>query len=444
VEYPVLSKQRSVLPLAGLVAVLMLVISQLLTYLKTDGELQQQEQTRSIEQQEPIGEQNIKEEAQPLKWDIMNQTWAGDLFPLSDGTENWQKMGVPSSETVSKFLDYTLPWISCGNLEPLPYPRPPPERSVFVVDLVMMAYDIDVLEVRLYEHAPHVDLFIIVESNTTQRGAVKPMYFEYYRSRFGPLLEDHRIAYLRHKGNVKKTDAHADRKDDWHNENAPRDMLFDIVQRYNNNDNQKPSIFLNSDVDDIWSREALGKLVQNGIHANDNKVYSPSQMVVYSNGVYSQPNIQRNSGQGAIPTAWSLPKLKLPKFRSDAFIDGRGFQLSGFFSPVGWMSKELSLAEAGIIFSHDYANARERLIDPYTTFNRLRAGVRPCCPNDKQRPLRETNAPIPMLLREFPDRLPYLMGSERRCPPHEYIGDLVINEVCTPLLEAFGFCHDNL
>ena len=46
-----------------------------------------------------------------------------------------------------------------------------------IVDFIPLGYDIDMLEIRLHETYPVVDWFVIYESERTQSGWKKPLYF---------------------------------------------------------------------------------------------------------------------------------------------------------------------------------------------------------------------------------------------------------------------------
>ena len=347
-----------------------------------------------------------------LRWAPAEQPWYKSLFPFGEPRLGDYGTGVPSTDTVTAFLAYSLPWISCGGRPPLQYGRPPANRPVRVVDLIMVAYDIDALETRLYEHAPHVDTFVIVESDATQRGAAKPMYFEYYRARFRN-IED-RIVYRRHNATIRTHAALATRKDDWVNEGSPRQILFAEAKQIDAT-SPKRVIFLNGDVDEFWSREALGSLVQKGPVRS---TVAPTDQYHYHNGVYTQPEVTKDATGGAINVAWGFPQPTLPTHGCDGNHGGVGFTLHGFFSPFAWLCKDLAVAEGGGI-SAVHGSAAQRIRDPYTTFNALRVGKRPCCVDNRAWRLRNaTTDPVPHLLRDQPTRFPYLMGDATRCLPY--------------------------
>eukprot|EP00947_MAST-08B_sp_MAST-8B-sp1_P002290 g2290.t1 len=238
------------------------------------------------------------------------------------------------------------------------------------------------------------------------------MYFEYYRARFQN-IED-RIVYQRHNATIRTHAALATRKDDWANEGSPRQILFTTAKAINKK-SPKPAIFLNGDVDEFWSRDALGSLVQEGLGG---LTVAPTDQYHYRNGVYTKPDLTQNPKGGAINVAWGFPQPTLPTHGCDANHRGNGFTLHGFFSPFAWLCKELAVAEGGGIAAV-HGSAGQRVRDPYTTFTTLRIGKRPCCVDENTWTLRNpTTDPVPHLLRDQPTRFPYLMGDATRCVPY--------------------------
>ena len=47
-----------------------------------------------------------------------------------------------------------------------------------IIDFVPFGYDLDKLEMRLYEGYQHVEAYVIYEAPLTQTGQTKPFYFE--------------------------------------------------------------------------------------------------------------------------------------------------------------------------------------------------------------------------------------------------------------------------
>ena len=364
-------------------------------------------------------------------WNPSSQSWFSGLFPHGQQPIGTYGKGVASTRVVSEFLKYATPWISCGGLQELHFGAPVPSRSVFVVDVVMIAYDIDVLEIRLYEHAPYVDMFIVVESTTTQRGTPKPLFFERFQRRFASIAE--RIIYEVIEGKQYNHSGLTERKDEWLNEDAPRQHGLNTVRNYLGS---KPLVVLSGDVDEFWSRETLASLTQGPVKG----VVSPAEMYGYSNGVYARANGPYQARRGAIPLAWSLSQEQPPIHASSSFHPGVGFNMGSTFSPIAWMCKELSVTEGGGI-SWAHSDAQRRVQHPWVDFDKYRVGIRPCCKNDRALPKRSEadTSPIPHLLIDEPNRFPYLMGSARECNASQ-IAPGRFPEACTASKKLFGLC----
>lgn len=61
-------------------------------------------------------------------------------------------------------------------------------------DLVVLGYELDLLELRLYELHESVDVFVILEGARSHRGNRKPLFFQENLDRFQPFLD--KIMYL--------------------------------------------------------------------------------------------------------------------------------------------------------------------------------------------------------------------------------------------------------
>jgi len=397
--------------------------------LNSGSEVTEQEVTEPEPRQEVL----VPEQKVVSSWNPASQSWFEGLFPMGKQKIGTYGKGVASTSVVYEFMKYATPWISCGSATPLEFASAIPSRPVFVVDVVMVAYDIDVLEIRLYEHAPYVDLFIVVESTTTQRGAPKPLFFERYRNRFASIAD--RIVYKVVEGKRHDHDGLDERTDEWLNENVPRQQGMSMVREYRGS---KPLVVLSGDVDEFWSREALESLTRGPVEG----IASPSSMYTFFNGVYAQPHGPYQSRSGAIPLAWSLPQAKNPKHASTVLHKGIGFNMGSTFSPIAWMCKELSVSEGGGI-SWAHSDARTRVQHPWVDFEKYRVGIRPCC-NDRARPKRSTTdtSPIPRLLTDEPTRFPYLMGNATPCEAST-LASGAYPDVCTPSKQLFGLCASN-
>lgn len=114
-------------------------------------------------------------------------------------------------------------------------------------DAFIFFNELDVLEVRLYELAPVVDQFVLVESPFTFAGKSKPLYFEENKERFKDYNIHHIVAqFPPHVGDP-------DPQQIWINESYQRNCLAEGP--YSPND-----VVIISDVDEIPSREVIEEL----------------------------------------------------------------------------------------------------------------------------------------------------------------------------------------
>lgn len=110
--------------------------------------------------------------------------------------------GTPTCEAQQKLFEYAVDFVTTPGLRPVAFPPRQPDRA-FVVDVTTVAYDIDILEARIYEMAPFVDVFVVAESDRTNRCAPKPYYVHRHSHRFKPLGD--RFVYLRHRATCAPT-----------------------------------------------------------------------------------------------------------------------------------------------------------------------------------------------------------------------------------------------
>jgi hypothetical protein len=68
------------------------------------------------------------------------------------------------------------------------------EKPGVIIDVVLISYELNVLEARFYELNTVVDYFVIVESVYTHRGWMKPRFEKRDNSRFSHFLDE--IIYL--------------------------------------------------------------------------------------------------------------------------------------------------------------------------------------------------------------------------------------------------------
>ena len=125
-----------------------------------------------------------------------------------------------------------------------------------IIDAVTFAWELDLLELRLNELAPVVDRFVIVESNRTHKGTLKPLYYAENAARFAQWHDKivHIVCPLMDDGNGLP----AIRRREMTQRNAILDGVRDCAD---------DDIILISDCDEIPRSHLVPKWLDDGIVA---------------------------------------------------------------------------------------------------------------------------------------------------------------------------------
>jgi len=140
-------------------------------------------------------------------------------------------------------------------------------------DCFVFHNEFDLLELRLREMGDHVDHFVLVEANQTQRGGPKPYYFAENRERFAPWADriiDLQVAFpeeLPPALGVYKTR----RKKDWERENYQRNCIARALEACEDDD-----LILLSDVDEIVRSSVLEKVLREKLYKGRLLVFEQS------------------------------------------------------------------------------------------------------------------------------------------------------------------------
>ncbi len=125
-------------------------------------------------------------------------------------------------------------------------------------DCFVFHNEFDLLEIRLREMGDHVDHFVLVEANQTQRGGSKPYYFAENRARFAPWADkiiDLQITFPDELPPALGVYKHR-RKKDWERENYQRNCIAKALETISDDD-----LVLLSDVDEIIRSDVLAKVL---------------------------------------------------------------------------------------------------------------------------------------------------------------------------------------
>jgi len=140
-------------------------------------------------------------------------------------------------------------------------------------DCFVFHNEFDLLEIRLREMGNHVDKFVLVEANQTQRGGPKPFYFAENRERFAPWSDkiiDLQVEFpdeLPPALGVYKNR----RKADWERENYQRNCIARGLDACAPDD-----VILLSDVDEIVRAEVLKKVLDEKLYKGRLLVFEQS------------------------------------------------------------------------------------------------------------------------------------------------------------------------
>lgn len=117
-----------------------------------------------------------------------------------------------------------------------------------IVDTFSFFNELEILEMRLYELAPVVDKFILVEATTTHSGNPKPLYFEENKSQFKNYKIDHFTVELPNIHNPSREEV-------GRNEGFQRDQIVLGLADCDSDDT-----VIISDLDEIPNRELVPNL----------------------------------------------------------------------------------------------------------------------------------------------------------------------------------------
>jgi hypothetical protein len=125
-----------------------------------------------------------------------------------------------------------------------------------IVDFVPFGYDLDKLEIRLYESYDYISAFVIYEAPLTQTASVKPFYFDDVKDspRFSRFRD--KIIYLKANLSDLLKYTHSNNRKSWKMENS---MRFEIIRHFKAIDKSHPNYKLKSSlVEAALKGRALG------------------------------------------------------------------------------------------------------------------------------------------------------------------------------------------
>ena len=128
------------------------------------------------------------------------------------------------------------------------------KKKFKVIDATLFSIELDMLEIRLRELWPYVDVFLLVEGNTTFTGLSKPLVFERNRERFA--WAESKIVY-RQLSQLEAGES-KEAREGWKNEADTRDAVTKFLR--DDIHVQDGDLVIVSDVDEIPSASTMSLL----------------------------------------------------------------------------------------------------------------------------------------------------------------------------------------
>jgi len=227
-------------------------------------------------------------------------------------------------------------------------------------DCFVFHNEFDLLEIRLREMGDHVDHFVLVEANLTQRGGPKPFHFAQNRERFAPWSDkiiDLQVEFPQNLPpalGVYKTR----RRKDWERENYQRNCIARALEACAADD-----LILLSDVDEIIRRDVLDQVLRQRLCRDRLLVFEQSLHKHHLNRFVPDKTWllgSRMIEKRYLTTPQQLRRTKarmtkksyIPGFVTQPFLRLRNNNLSGISRPVtiiphaGWHFSSMGGLEA--------------------------------------------------------------------------------------------------
>ena len=257
------------------------------------------------------------------------------------------------------------------------------KKPVKVYDLTEMAYELDILEIRLFELESVVDEFALLEGLYTHLGLKKPLFYQRNSKRYSRWKDrvkyfvwDERMILDSDRLNGKTP------KIDWSLENKSRYYLFYAFLEYHNDgkDFNDEDIFILGDLDEIPSSEVIAHLKYCEIKKN----FLPAKFsAVFWRFSFHWMVTTKGACEFPIIATWKNLNVENPPLRERKFLNTFGRQawhLNRFGPAIMQVVKEFSIAEGGLRMPMNDVNILRNL-----TFikEKMENGYRPCCPGEK-------------------------------------------------------------
>ncbi|KAF4655790.1 Beta-1,4-mannosyl-glycoprotein 4-beta-N-acetylglucosaminyltransferase [Perkinsus chesapeaki] len=329
--------------------------------------------------------------------------------------------------TLSRPSNRSLKWNCLDNMY-MSGPRPTPAR---IVDLFLFAYEFDVLEMRLYELDPLVDVFVIVETTKSFRNWDKPIML-------GAVLDSPRFKRFRHKivysvlddsGRLRYERHRPAFEDEFSFQRFSRAYLMDKYVEAFGTDNGS-TLFIHGDIDEMPSAEQVAAFKYCLPRQHSLPVILPTRFVAQNfawgklppGDIQEAPMIFDIKARGKYSAGLPRPSPSVWGWTLDEPMIGAHMS---YFTPVeGDILKYLSFSGGGKLprSRYDRVTAIALAQNPSMGLVFKMCGIRVCCPIDpKYTEKLEQPTFIPWFADANRHRFPQLFPSSQALNVCDYI-----------------------
>lgn len=243
---------------------------------------------------------------------------------------------TPSTSALNTFSGYSRVCNAHG-LSALPENEAPPK----VYDVVIFSVELDLLEIRMRELLNVVDYFVVLESNVTFSGDLKPLIFQDNQEQFAfakdkiiyGIIGDLKPSSLSSISSISKPGEPVSKDDPFKNEIKMRVGVSHFIDSLRPT---KGSIVLQSDVDEIPSSQAVSLLKHCTGYPDIIHLGMPSYLYSFEFPMERKnvDSLQVNNGEGAGPRQWRASAKKYGTRGYNGYTHSR--QSDTILEKAGW------------------------------------------------------------------------------------------------------------
>ena len=254
------------------------------------------------------------------------------------------------------------------------------KQPIRIFDLTEMAYELDILEIRLFELEDVVDEFVLLEGLYTHIGIKKPLFFERNYQRYSRwkdkikyIVWDERMSLESDRLNEKKFG-----KYDWSLEKKSRSFLMEAFKELHRDgeDLNDEDLLILGDLDELPHRDVIAhfkycEVKENFFPATFDAIFWRFSFHWLFNEICDCPSV----------VTWKNIKKENVPLRENfsSRIGTTAWHLNRFGPAVMQVVKEFSIAEGSLQLP---SGNPEILRNISFAQQQMEKGIRPCCPRD--------------------------------------------------------------